>query len=59
MEYRGLALSECGSMTAPSPKGTFACCAFVVVVIVLFALVGFGFYYYDAYHKLSFQLSNV
>ena len=31
--------------------------AFLVMVIVLFALVSFGFYYYDAYHKLTFQLS--
>ena len=29
------------------------------MVIVLIALVGFGFYYYDAYHKLAFQLSSV
>jgi len=33
--------------------------AFVVMVVVLIAFVGFGFYFYDAYHKLSFQLSSV
>ena len=33
--------------------------ASVVIVIVLIALVSLGFYYYDAYHKLTFQLSTV
>jgi LEA14-like dessication related protein len=33
--------------------------ASAVIVIVLITIVSLGFYYYDAYHKLTFQLSNV
>jgi LEA14-like dessication related protein len=30
-----------------------------VVLIVLVAIAGLGIYYYDAYHKLTFQLKSV
>jgi LEA14-like dessication related protein len=33
--------------------------AAAIFLIVLVAIAGLGIYYYDAYHKLSFQLKNV
>jgi len=33
--------------------------AAVVIIIVLVSVVGLGVYYYDAYHKLTFQLKGV
>jgi LEA14-like dessication related protein len=33
--------------------------AAVVIIIVLVVIAGIGIYYYDAYHKLTFQLKSV
>jgi LEA14-like dessication related protein len=33
--------------------------ALAVILVVVIVIAGFGVYYYDAYHKLTFELKNV
>ena len=40
-------------------KASLKTVGIVVILIVLIAVVGLVFYYYDAYHKLTFQVNSV